>query len=295
MRTALASQPDHDADPAQPAAERARSSNLGYALPAEPLELYAGVPLPGHIPGVLALARAYAHFRSHYRPDDPEHRLILDGASRAFTALQERSWSVLADGTLEIAGSRGDTTYLVSDADCRQKGRTRTDKRSGRSEPALCPSFLFAQRRHGGACYHVIARELLRLAQLIELTADAPLPDAAPADALIPFVTLGGRLLGLAFGIARLPEQAVTLALDATWLTVSVGVEPLLHTTCLTCDEGCGHITIRLDTATFAELWQPFRPIAASLPLVTLFVDPASGLVRLVADQVVIRSRGTVL
>jgi hypothetical protein len=128
---------------------------------------------------------------------------------------------VLDHGTLEIAGSRGDTTYQESDADCRQKGRTRTGKRTGHTEPALCPSFLFSQRRHGGACYHVIARELLRLAQVIE--ASEPAVEPAVAEPYLLFVSLPGRLLGLAFGIARLPEQTVTLDLAAATLTITVG------------------------------------------------------------------------
>lgn len=275
-------------------ADRARFPLQGTTDEPSPLELYAGAPLPGHVPGVPAIARAYAHFRSHYRPDDPEHRLILDGASRAFTALQERAWTVLDDGTMEIAGSRGDTTYVVSDADCRQKGRTRTDRRTSRSEPALCPSFLFSQRRHGGACYHVIARELLRLAQLIEAS-EQPAPAPESADDFIPFVTLPGRLLGLAFGIARLPEEPVTFLLDTLWLTITVGAESPLHTVCLSCADGYGTIGVQLDARAFAALWQPFRPIAASLELVTLFVDPSNGQVRLVGDQLDICSQGVVV
>lgn len=292
MRTAFAAQadhPDHQAD--HLATDRARFPLQGTTGEPSPLELYAGVPLPGHVPGVPALARAYAHFRAHYRPDDPEHRLVLDGASRAFTALQERAWTVLDDGTLEIAGSRGDTTYVVSDADCRQKGHTRTDKRTGRSEPVLCPSFLFSQRRHGGACYHVIARELLRLAQVIELS-EPPAAEPAAAEPYLPFVSLPGRLLGLAFGIARLPEQTVTLDLDATLLTIAVGDQAAIHTARLTCNEGQGHAQVQLSADAFAELWLPFRPVATSLPLVTLFVDLTDGLVLLSGDDFAAQAQG---
>lgn len=292
MRTATQADQPHE-QAAHYAADRGHFPSQETVEEPNLLELYAGVPLPGHVPGVPAIARAYAHFRCHYRPDDPEHRLILDGASRAFTALQERAWSVRDDGTMEIAGSRGDTTYVVSDADCRQKGRTRIDKRTGRSEPVLCPSFLFSQRRHGGACYHVIARELLRLAQLLEAGA-LPAADPATAEALIPFVTIGGRLLGLACGIARLPEERVTLTLDTAWLTIAVGEEPLLHTVCLACVDGFSSISVQLTAAAFAELWLPFRPVATSLDLVTLFVDPTTGEVRLVGDQIAIRSTGIV-
>lgn len=291
MRTAPATQNNQADDQVdQHTADRARFPLQGAIDPPSPLELYAGVPLPGHTPSVPAIARAYAHFRTHYRPDDPEHRLILDGASRAFTALQERAWCVLDDGTMEIAGSHGDTTYVVSDADCRQKGRTRTDKRTGRTEPALCPSFLFSQRRHGGACYHVIARELLRLAQVIE--ANEPSAEPAVAEPYLPFVSLPGRLLGLAFGIARLPEQTVTLDLAAATLTITVGDHAPLHTTRLTCSEGQGHAQVQLSADAFAELWLPFRPVATSLDLVTLFVDLTDGLVLLSSDDFAAQAQG---
>jgi hypothetical protein len=259
----------------------------------EPLTFYAGAPTPGHVPSAVALAQAYVHFRSQYHPDDPEHRLILDGAARAFTALQERPWTVLPDGTLELAGSTGDVTYQVSDSMCRQKGRTRTDKRTGRVEPALCPSFQFAQRRHGGACYHIIARELLRLAQVID-NPQAPPAQHTAANPDTPFVTLSGRLLGLACGIARLPEQPVTLIITDTILTLLVGNAAPRHTIRLTGDDGHGDARIRLTADAFADLWLPFRPVATSLTLVTLFIDRTTGQVLLAGDQFTARSQGDV-
>lgn len=260
-----------------------------------PLDLYAGAPTPGHVPGVAALAMAYAHFRSHYQPGDPEHRLILDGAARAFAALQERPWIVRDDETLEIAGSTGDITYLVRD-DCRQKDRTQLNKATGRLEPALCPSFRFAQRRHGGACYHVIAREILRLAQVIEIggpPSSTP-PVAIEAAPYLPFVTLPGRLLGLALGIARLPEQSVILSIEGASLKIAAG-DPLLHCTRLTCAEGQGHASAQLTAAAFANLWLPLRPVATSLPLVTLFIDPADGLVLLSGDDFAAEAQGVLV
>jgi hypothetical protein len=259
----------------------------------EPLTLYAGAPTPGHVPSDVALAQAYVHFRAQYRPDDPEHRLILDGAARAFTALQERPWTVLPDGTLEMTGSTGEVTYQVSDSMCRQKGRTRTDKRTGRVEPALCPSFQFAQRRHGGACYHIIARELLRLAQVID-NPQAPPAQHTAANPDTPFVTLSGRLLGLACGIARLPEQPVTLIITDTILTLLVGNAAPRHTIRLTGDDGHGDARIRLTADAFADLWLPFRPVATSLTLVTLFIDRTTGQVLLAGDQFTARSQGDV-
>jgi hypothetical protein len=180
------------------------SSDALAQLAPSALELYAGAPLPGHVPSVETLARAYAHFRSHYQATDPEHKLILDGAARAFAALQERPWTVLADGALELTGSDGTTIYQASDGACRQKGRSHTNKRTGQREPSFCPSFLFQQRRHGGACYHLIAREILRLAQIFEGgQPPIPPPVGATETPYLPFVTLTGRLLGLAFGSWR--------------------------------------------------------------------------------------------
>lgn len=260
----------------------------------DPLTLYAGAPTPAHLPSVAALARAYAHFRSHYRIDDPEHRLILDGAARAFTALQERPWTVLPDGSLEIAGSQGDVTYQVTDAACRQKDRTRDNRQTGQLEPAFCASFLFSQRRHGGACYHVIARELLRLAQVVE-TQSRPAPAPDPTSDLLPFVSLTSRLLGLALGIARLPEQPVTLTIEGSALLVHAGHDPVRHSTRLTCDEGRGAVSLRLDAPAFRDLWDGFRPAITRLDLVLLFIDPRTAHVLLYGDQFAARSQGMIV
>jgi hypothetical protein len=260
----------------------------------DPLTLYAGAPTPAHLPSVAALARAYAHFRSHYRADDPEHRVILDGAARAFTALQERVWTVLPDGSLEIAGSQGDVIYQVTDAACRQKDRMRRNRQTGRLEPALCPSFLFAQRRHGGACYHVIARELLRLAQVIE-TQSRPAPAPDPASDLLPFVSLTSRLLGLALGIARLPEQPVTLTIEGAALLIHAGHDPVWHISRLTCDEGRGAVSLRLAAPAFRNLWDGFRPEITRLDLVLLFIDPRTAHVLLYGDQFAARSQGVIV
>jgi hypothetical protein len=269
---------------------------LAHTLPNhDTLALYDGAPVPDHIPTVESLARAYAHFRAHYSASDPEHRLILDSAGRAFAALQERPWTVLADGTLELTGSDNTLIYQAGDGACRQKGRTHVNKQTGQREPALCPSYLFQQRRHGGACYHLIAREILRLAQIFEGGQPPTYSSAiATATPYLPFVTLAGRLLGLAFGIARLPEQPVTLHLDQSCLTILAG-DPPLHRIELTCSDGAGQVSIRLTALAFGTLWQALRPCATSLPRVTLFVDCTDSLVLLSGDDFAVKAQGTLL
>jgi hypothetical protein len=49
---------------------------------------------------------------------------------------------------------------------------------------------------------------------------------------------------------------------------------------------------VQLAADAFAELWLPFRPIATSLDLVTLFVDLSDGLVLLSGDDFAAQAQG---
>lgn len=267
--------------------EQLRRSTAPTSPPA--LDLYAGVPHAHHTPSVAALARAYAHFRSHFTPTDNDHRLILEGAQRAFAALQERPYTVLPDGTVEMTGSKGDI-YVVRDETCRLQGRTRTNKKTGHIEPVFCPSFQFHQKRHGGACYHVIARELLRLAQVLDSEHAAQV--AAPTT---PFVTLSGQLLGLAFSIARLSAQSVTLALEQRQLKICAGDGELVHGATVRCEEGEGQAAIRLSADAFGALWSEFRSVATSLDHVQLFIDSASAALVLGAESFSAQAEGEII
>ena len=129
----------------------------------DPLEPYATTPVMMNHDTLPSEALLLAHsFFCAYHQDTPA---LLKGAKNALQALQKRQWCITADGALEIPGSQGDT-YLTDDDGCRLKGqykRTKTGKRS----IIWCKSFILHQKRHQGQCYHMIARELVRLAQLL--------------------------------------------------------------------------------------------------------------------------------
>ncbi len=110
----------------------------------------------------------------------------------------------------------------------------------------------------------------------------------------LPCVTLSGRLLGLALGIARMSAQSVTLRIDGSSLAVAAG-DPPVYATRLTCTEGCGQIAVRLSADAFACLWLPFRPVATRLAHVLLGIDPADGLVLLCGDQFSTEALGVLL
>lgn len=125
-----------------------------------PLTPYSGAPDPAIVVTPAALQSAHDFFIGYYA-DEPK---VVQGAAKALKALRERAWTIQTDGGLEIAGSRGDT-YLASDQGCVIQGSFSVNKKTGKHSPAWCKSFVFGQKHHGGACYHLIARELLRLAQ----------------------------------------------------------------------------------------------------------------------------------
>jgi hypothetical protein len=129
----------------------------------DPLTPYAGVPDPAIAVTHQALQRAHDFFICYYA-DAPK---VVQGAGKALTALRERSWAVQADGALEITGSMGDT-YVANDQGCTLKGRVSVNKKTRKHGSVWCKSFVFGQKQHAGQCYHLIARELVRLAQLMQ-------------------------------------------------------------------------------------------------------------------------------
>lgn len=129
----------------------------------DPLTPYAGAPDPAIAVTLDALQSAHDFFVCYYA-DEPK---VVQGAGKALKALRERAWSIQADGALEITGSTGDT-YLANDQGCTIKGHVIRNKKTGKYRPTWCKSFVFGQKQHGGQCYHLIARELVRLAQLMQ-------------------------------------------------------------------------------------------------------------------------------
>jgi hypothetical protein len=129
----------------------------------DPLTPYAGAPDPAIAVTMDALQSAHDFFACYYA-DEPK---VVQGAAKALAALRERAWAIQPDGALELCGSTGDT-YLANDQGCTIKGRFTINKRTGKHRPTWCKSFVFGQKQHGGQCYHLIARELLRLAQLMQ-------------------------------------------------------------------------------------------------------------------------------
>jgi hypothetical protein len=125
-----------------------------------PLTPYSGAPDPSVAVTLDALQSAHDFFVSYYA-DEPN---VVKGAHKALKALRERAWAIQPDGSLEIAGSQGDT-YQANDQGCVVQGHFTINRKTKKHSPAWCKSFVFGQKRHGGQCYHLIARELVRLAQ----------------------------------------------------------------------------------------------------------------------------------
>lgn len=119
-----------------------------------------------------ALERAAAHVLAHYRAilEDKGFEATARQVKKARALLRgDNTWRIRADGSVEVAGS--ETWYRVSDDDPPCADR---DRRGAKGGYIVCKGALFAP---SGFCYHQLARELLRLAQL-----DLPAPVASTSD-----------------------------------------------------------------------------------------------------------------
>jgi hypothetical protein len=224
------------------------------------------------------LTEAYERFCSFY--GDADHAAIRRGAQKALAAATQRDrWAVLPGGALELRGS-GDDTYLVSDEDCRKKGRSA--KRGG---PVYCPSFLYGQSKHGSQCYHTIARELIRIAQMLahheaELRAHAEEaktvpPRLLPTDDLdsdLAFVTLPSDELAAVCVLAGRAGAEVRLSVVDGELHVQAGRRRLT----LDAQDGAGTGALTVAAEDIAALSDALGAIAHPPLVLQLFLDQAA-------------------
>ena len=217
-------------------AELALTAQLDAATPYAP-----GGPAPTALPDTAALDAAFAHFCAVYDQPQIQERACR---ARALLDLCDR-WTIVSNGDVQIVGKQA--TYVVSDAGCRtQHGHE-------------CPDQKFRTSVTGGQCYHTIARELLRLAQVL-------------TPATTAFVTLNGRLLALAMSIVAAAAAPVVAQIGASRLTLVAGITPV-HQVTLGCVDGAGAGALQITPEAFSTLWSSFRPVATSLDTLQVFVD----------------------
>jgi len=223
--------------------------------PLDPLTLFAPVgPFPGWPIADGTLERAYALLLAEYG-DRPK---VMERAARALDLARDAdAWSVPEPGVLCVRGSRPNQDYLVRDLpveggsdtmrDCTQQQLDASDQTVLKEQP--CPDHTSRTHVHGGLCKHLICRELIRLAQHLS---------AAQATTEEASVTLTGQAFGLAFGIARLADNAaITIQIHDDTLKIAAGDA---HTVQLRCDDGSGHGALALEAEVFQQFWSTLRP-----------------------------------
>ena len=222
------------------------------------------------------MTEAYSRFCRFY--GNPDHEAIRRGAQKALAAIKQHDrWTVLPTGTLELKGG-GSDTYLVSDEDCRKKGLV-----TRKGGPVYCPSFRFGQGKHGGQCYHIIARELLRIAQELacqeaEATERAERDRLAltslrlPTDDLdtdLAFVTVAGDELAAVCLLVCRAGKAVRFSATNGDLHIRAGKRSVT----LDGQDGMGVCALTVTAADFAALWETLCPVARDIPTIQVFVD----------------------
>jgi hypothetical protein len=197
---------------------------------------------------------AFALFLAEYG-DRPK---VMERAARALDLARDPdAWSVPEPGVLRVRGSRANQEYLVRDLpvegesasmrDCTQRKLDPSDDKVLEEQP--CPDHTSRTHVHGGLCKHLICRELVRLAQHLS---------AAQATTEEASVTLTGQAFGLAFGIARLADNAViTIHIYDATLKIAAGDA---HAVQLRCDDGSGHGALALEAEVFQQFWSALRP-----------------------------------
>ena len=239
----------------------------------------SGGPSPDVLVTEAQLTEAYLRFCSCY--GDSDHEAIRRGAQKALAAVTQRDrWTVLPDGVLELRGS-GSDTYLVSDEDCRIKGRT-----AKKGRPVLCPSYVFGQGTHGGQCYHTIAREIIRIAQTLArqaLDADTALaPRSLPRgdlDSGLAFVTLAADELAAACFLACRAGTPIRFSVKGGDLHIRAGRRSLT----LDGQDGAGVGVLDVAAADAATLRDALCPVARQIPSIQVFIDRELRIIHLCA------------
>jgi hypothetical protein len=256
-------------------------------VPIDPTTPFAGGgPAAAWRPSAEQLQVACDHLRSYYPEGLVQGKKTLDIAGRvtkAQTALIERAWELLADGSLVIAGGKEGETYLVRDDTC---GRVlaplpdvdradpmswspvTTTTKTGKKSSALCAGFL-----HGNICYHAMARELLRLSQVL-----------AERDAV---ATMDARLLSGFLYAAQLAQQPVGWQVLPAGFVINAGGA---HTVLPAETDGALTAEFSVPTESFAQFWDAFKPIARHLAnseeraTAEVWLSPREGAVNITVD-----------
>lgn len=246
---------------------------VAFTIPhvSEPLALFTPSGPVSHVAiSDAALDEALRRYCDVYL--DPK---LQQRAKRAHEAARSRHrWTVPSDGVLHLAGSKGDPyivrDVLLGDDTLRECVFVKTDPATGESREQPCPDHTYRAHQNGAQCYHIITRELIRLAQHLDNgTSPEQTVPTAPDSA---FVTINGRLLGLAFSIAYLSEGDVTVRIQQHTLQLATGI-PCQHALTLQCADGHGRAGLHLDAGALDQLWTTFRPHATKLDTLQVFID----------------------
>jgi hypothetical protein len=219
----------------------------------DPLTLYcSGGPQIGLPVSATSLDAALALFCTTY-----EQPKLHERAQRARQLLDDPSrWEIMPDGAVQIVGTSA--TYRVTDEACRTLAG------------ADCPDQKYRTGIIGGQCYHTIARELLRLGQVIEHGPQMATPESPTSH--LAFVRLPGRVLGLALGIVYLAAQPVCWHLYEGRLTIGTA-EPPAYTLDLPARDGAGAAELVTTTIETAALWRDLKPRAAQCEAIDVCAD----------------------
>gem|GEM_PF-6757479 len=250
---------------------------LPLAIPEEPTEPFGVMALPDLTRPVTAhgIQRAYAAMLAHYHvaatpaQRTPDRRPIGAQLDKAHAVVTDRARWIIHPDYVEIHSDSG-TVYRTRPDFC--EGASRTDKRGRRT--TICQGF----GRAAVGCYHLIAVELLRLAQELDppVAVLTVADDPAPTLTEIACLCIPGFALMALCGCIRIAQTKasgddadVVLVLNPAYrtLTLSSGdysatapAEPL-----------CGAY-IAIPPAAFSALWAAIRPLAMETDSITLTV-----------------------
>lgn len=178
-----------------------------------------------------------------------------------------------AEKALSIAQNRRDMMTIISATEVTVKGSGSKPYRiimEPFGSTCICKDFRVTSRQliHSGSCKHIIAVELVRMAQAYEATS------ADTSASSMVYLVIDAQTLALALGIARVTEQPISVDVTGDRLTITVGErETPIHTISLQGSDGDGCAAVRVAPDAFATLWHTFHPHAAMLDQVNLFLD----------------------